>query len=246
MTRRWLPLLTAAVLALQLAGCSAGGSGNRSDSAPSASSSEATMTASPTGVQEVPGSEPAPSGEVSAPEETNSPDPAPSSPAADEALLDAAHEVADALRDRDLPRLLDWISLDTGLRFSPYAHMDDGHDIVWLPHEIPSFKDPATFDWGVYDGSGDPIELTFRDYFEKFVYDEDFADAPSITANKLVSQGNVEFNVKDIYPDASFVEFHFPGADQNDGMDWKSLILVLTPSGQDWKLSAIVHSQWTI
>jgi len=31
--------------------------------------------------------------------------------------------------------------------------------------------------WGEYDGSGDPIKLTFAQYFDKFVYDHDFANA---------------------------------------------------------------------
>lgn len=244
MTRRWLPLLTVAALALQLAGCGAGGADSSNAADPSANT-EATLTSSPTGIQIVPGAESSPSpGGASA---TGSSAPAASAPSAESSLLNAAHEVAGALRDRDLKRLADWVDPVNGVRFSPYAHIDEKNGIVWLPDEIPSFKDTQTFNWGAYDGSGETIQLSFRDYFEKFVYDQDFADAPDITANKLLGMGNTEFNGLNVYPNASFVELHYPGFDSKlDGQDWESLILVFTPSGQDWRLNAIVHSQWTI
>lgn len=245
MMRRLLPLVAAAALALQLAGCGASGSGNDADSAAPAANAEATLTASPAGIQ-VPGPGSSPSSGDPASGGTNPTESTATPPNQEAALLDAAHEVAGALRDRDLKRLAEWIDPVNGVRFSPYAHIDEKSDIVWRPDELPSFKDTRTFVWGTSDGKGDPIQLSFRDYFEKFVYDQDFADAPDINANKLLGTGNVEFNGQDVYPDSSFVEFHFPGFDSKlDGMDWESLILVFTPSGQDWKLRSIVHSQWT-
>lgn len=240
MTRRSLPLLAAAALALQLAGCSANGSG----SADTASNAEATLASSPTGIQTASGAAPSPSAGDT---ETAASAPAASASTRDSALLNAAREVASALQDRDLKRLEEWIDPVRGVRFAPYAHLDEKAETAWLPDRLPSFKDTRTFVWGAYDGSGEKIELSFRDYFEKFVYDQDFADAPDISVNKLLGKGNTAFNVQDVYPGASYVEFHYPGFDgKADGQDWESLILVFTPSGQDWRLCAIVHSQWTI
>jgi len=64
--------------------------------------------------------------------------------------------------------------------------------------------------------------------------------------NELKGTGNSPFNGTEVFPGASCVEFHFPGFDpQHEGMDWESLILVLMPREQDWKLCAIVHASWT-
>ncbi|RIE01964.1 hypothetical protein [Cohnella faecalis] len=116
----------------------------------------------------------------------------------------------------------------------------------FIDAELPSSSFKTTYEWGSADGSGDPIRLTFRDYFEKFVYDQDFADAPNVSAGKLLGTGNTPSNILEVYPKASFVEYHYPGTDKNGGMDWKSLVVVFVPSGSDWKLVSIVHGQWTI
>ncbi|GIO12845.1 hypothetical protein J19TS2_24000 [Cohnella xylanilytica] len=243
MMRRLLPLLAAVLLALQLGGCGAG-AGNDSNAAPSPSSNtEAPLAASPSGSPTAARPEPSASESpsASAPAESVRPE----DPEA--ALLNAAKEVVGALRDRDLKRLASWIDPELGVRFSPYAHMDEKNDLVFKPEKLPTFKDAEALTWGSYDGSGEPIELTFRDYFEKFVYDQDFAEAPDVTANKLLGTGNTPFNGKELYPGSSFVEFHFPGFDDKlEGHDWESLVLVFVPSGDQWRLCAVVHSQWTI
>jgi hypothetical protein len=162
-------------------------------------------------------------------------------------LKQAAKDVVDMLRDRDLEQLAAAIDPEKGLKFAPYSHIDAKDGRVFKPGELPTFKDLGKLTWGSYDGSGSPIELTFRDYFERFVYDQDYAGAPDITVNKLLGTGNTKFNGLDVYPGASFVEFHFPGFDKSkDGMDWESLVLIFRPAGNDWKLCAIVHGQWTI
>ncbi|MCC3375148.1 hypothetical protein [Cohnella sp. REN36] len=235
--RKWLPLLTAVVLALQLAGCGAAGTGSNPSSAnhPTASA-EASQSASPS--TDPKGA--SPDGSPSAP--------APSvEPSKEAQLKQTATEAAEALRDRNLKRLASLVDPERGLRFSPYAHMDDKGDQVFAKDQLPSFKSADKLNWGTMDGSGEKIDLTFREYFEKFVYDQDFASAPTVSVNKLVSRGNSAYNGKDIYPNASFVEFHYPGFDSKlDGMDWESLILTLVPDGSEWRLVAISHSQWTI
>ena len=43
-----------------------------------------------------------------------------------------------------------------------------------------------------------------------------------------------------------FVEYHDPGEDpQYEGMDWRSLRLVMVPDGEDWRLVGVVHAEWT-
>jgi len=235
--RRMYPLLAAVLLAVLLAGCGAesnttGASdvpntlpsaGSSQDIVPTVSEGEATNT----------------SGGAETPKEQLSDK--------ETQLKETAQEVVEYLRERDLNSLVPFIDPELGLRFSPYSHVNKDTDLVFTPDTLPSFKDASKQVWGTADGSGEPIELSFRDYYEKFVYNKDFADAPDVSVNQLLGKGNAEFNVADAYPNASYVEFYFPGSDNDlDGMDWQSLILVFDPVGDDWRLVGIMHGQWTI
>jgi hypothetical protein len=231
------PLLLAAILALLLAGCGAKSNENGATDVPKAlPSAVSSLGIEPTVNME--SEAPESPTETATPEPTNDPD---------ARLKAAANEVVEYLRDRDLSSLIPFIDPELGLRFSPYSHINAETDLVFQPDTLPNFKDTKKLTWGTADGSGEPIELSFRDYYEKFVYNKDFADAPSITANKLIGTGNTPFNGSEVYPNASFVEFHYPGFDEKlDGMDWQSLILVFVPAGENWNLAAVVHGQWTI
>jgi hypothetical protein len=237
--RRMYPLLLAAILALLLAGCGAKSNENGATDVPKAL---------PSAVSSL-GIEPTVNTGSDATESPTETVPTESQNDPDAQLKATAHEVVEYLRDRDLNSLIPFIDPELGLRFSPYPHINTDTDLVFQSDTLPSFKDTKKLKWGTADGSGEPIELSFRDYYERFVYNKDFADAPSITANKLVGTGNSPFNGSDVYPNASYVEFHYPGFDEKlDGMDWQSLILVFVPAqDQDgWNLAAVVHGQWTI
>lgn len=248
--RKMNPLLAAGLLALLLSGCGVSSSGGHSDSAPNTTVPIVTPTPSSSGGSVIPDGDQQGTA-VSSPSASASPSPT-SSPAASQpdsqkSLRQAAQDIMDIVRSRDLDRLAKAIDPEQGLRFSPYAHIDSETAQHFEAAKLPSFKDTDKRIWGAYDGSGEPIELTFREYFEKFVYDQDFASAPNVSVNELVGKGNVEFNALDLYPDASYVEFHYPGFDKkNEGMDWESLIVVVRPVGDGWKLCAIAHAQWTV
>lgn len=160
---------------------------------------------------------------------------------------DAAAAVIEALKESDMERLKAFIHPDKGILFSPFAHIDAEKAVTFSAEELPGENDDATYVWGSYDGSGEPIELTFGDYFKKFVYDKDFANAEQIGYDSLLGQGNTEPNLKDVYPDSYVVDYYFSGFNEEyAGMDWESLILVLEEHQGNWYVCAIVHSQWTI
>jgi len=238
--RRKFPLLSAVLLAVLVAGCGANSNKNGATDAPMTfPSAESSLGIEPTAIT---GNEPSaePSGSETASPSDNEND-------QDVRLKALAIETVGYLRERDLGSLLALIDSEKGLRFSPYPHVNVDTDLVFKPEEFPTFKDTNKLKWGTADGSGEPIELTFRDYYESYVYTKDFAEAPQIGVDKIVGTGNAEFNVPSVYPGASYVEFHFPGFDKElDGMDWQSLVLVFVPAGDNWNLAGIVHGQWTI
>lgn len=248
--RRKNPLLVAAFLALILAGCSEKTGNSGTIDIPNAES-PMTETSSPSWIEPsaTASSESTPTS-ASKPSNTsndNNTSTSEASPDKQAELKDIGQKVVEILRERDLRSLAEWIDPEQGLRFSPYSYINKDSDLIFKADELPTFNDTNKLLWGSEDGSGDPIELTFRDYYDKFVYKYDFADAPNVSVNKIMGLGNAEFNGTEIYPNASYIEFHFPGFDKEfDGMDWQSLVLVFVPYNEEWKLTAIVHGQWTI
>ena len=107
--------------------------------------------------------------------------------------------------------------------------------------------DTTLYHWGRYDGSGDPMDLTFADYFARFVYDQDYAQPEQTSVNLRLGQGNSIDNSAQFYPNATIIEYHFSGFDpQYQGMDWRSLRIVLEQHNGQWFVVGIIHDQWTI
>jgi hypothetical protein len=187
-------------------------------------------TASPT-LYQIPGSTPSPSGPLSS----------------QQLVLDQAFAVISALKDKDMTNLSQYVHPTMGLHFSPYATVKDTDQIFAADEVAGLMADPTVYLWGNFDGSGEPIYLTFADYFARFIYDEAFANAPQIALNHRLGMGNSIDNIIEYYPSSMVVEFYFPGFDpQYAGMDWRSLRLVFMQQGNDWYLVGIVHDQWTI
>ncbi|WP_238802979.1 hypothetical protein [Anoxybacillus sp. LAT_26] len=162
-------------------------------------------------------------------------------------LLSVALDVVEALKNKDMNALASYVHSTAGVRFSSYGHVDIQNDLQFSASQLPSlWSSTQVYQWGVYDGSGDPIQFTFQDYFDRFVYDVDFANPHMIGNNVVVGTGNMINNIQQAYPNGSFVEFHFTGFDpQYSGMDWRSLRLVFEQENGQWKLVGIIHDEWT-
>ncbi len=174
------------------------------------------------------------------------PIPSPSSTPAPTAQ-ETAKAIINALKQQDIEKLSSYIHPEKGLLFSPYGHIEKKTALTFKAGGLPAWDDPKLYKWGSYDGSGEPISLTFRDYFKKFVYDQNFAEAEKVGQNEILGQGNTLVNIGDIYPDSTYFDYYFSGFDpKHSGMDWESLILVLEQHNGAWYVCAIVHSQWTI
>src|SRR5690606_20543458 len=100
--------------------------------------------------------------------------------------------------------------------------------------------------WGMYDGSGEDIVLTFAEFIDRFAYNYDYAAAPQVGWNSVLQTGNTLLNHEDVYPDSLFVEYHVPGSAEYDGMDWGTLRLVFMEHEGTWYVVGIIHDQWTI
>lgn len=163
-----------------------------------------------------------------------------------EIVMARAKEVVQALRDRDMEKLSSLVHPTKGVRFSPYAFVRDS-DLVFMPDQlIGILSDPTKYTWGFYDGSGLPIEMTFQEYYARFVYDQDYANAERTGYDERMGQGSTIDNALTYYSGGHTVEYHFSGFDPAlGGMDWRSLRLVFQEEDAVWYLVGIIHDEWT-
>lgn len=144
--------------------------------------------------------------------------------------------------------LAQYIHPTKGVRLSPYGYINKSEDMIILAdHLIEMSKDPTKKNWGTYDGTGDTIKLSFKEYFDKFVYDVDFLNAEKVSVNRSLAQGNGLNNINEVYSGTKYTESYFSGFDKKyDGMDWRALRLVFEEHAGKYYLVGVIHDQWTI
>ncbi|MFL7811410.1 MAG: SH3 domain-containing protein [Anaerolineae bacterium] len=173
---------------------------------------------------------------------------------ASEPIAMRATAIMQAIATRDLMALSRFVHPQEGVRFSPYPYVMTGSEgegqanLVFSADELPDLADdPTVYHWGTFDGSGAPIEMTFDAYWQRFVYDADFARPQVIGYGEAVGQGNTINNIPQVYPQGFTIEYHFRNFDPAyEGLDWQSLRLVIEPYEGEWVLVGIVHAEWTI
>jgi hypothetical protein len=150
------------------------------------------------------------------------------------------------IKEKDWEGLSALAHPEEGLTFAPYGYVDRATAVHFTPEEVKALgNDESVRVWGTYDGSGEPIQKSFADYYSEFVYSKDFAAAPQTAVDKIV-KSNAEANYFVFGNGAAFAEFHFPGTELAEGMDWESLRLVFSPYEGGLMLSAVVHDQQLI
>lgn len=152
-----------------------------------------------------------------------------------------------ALRDKDMDALSSYVHPEKGVRFTLYSYVDKDEDLVFDREDIKGFmEDQNVYLWGYFDGTGDPVKMTPQEYYNRFIYDRDFADADEVGYNTVLSAGSTLNNQVEVYEDPIIVEYYFPGFDpQYEGMDWESLSLIFEEYEGTWYLAGIVSNRWT-
>lgn len=164
----------------------------------------------------------------------------------DEGIAASAVPIIMAIKNQDMSALETWVHPVKGLRFSPYTFVLDEY-LVFSAADIPDLlSDTTIYHWGTFEGLGEPIELTFGDYYDEFIYDADFFQPQVVGLDEAVGMGSMINNIAQFYPGAVTIEYHFEGFDpQYEGYDWLSLRLVLEEHEGSWYLVGIVHDEWT-
>lgn len=176
------------------------------------------------------------------------PEATPTPPQAAPDARTAADALVTDMQRGDFAAIAQYVSPSRGVTFTPYSFVDPDVDLCFTAEQVAAFgSDSKTYVWGAYDGSGNPMTLTPQEYWNEFVWNADYTQAPDVTVNGIAQGGLAVENVTTAYPGATFVEYHFDGLEeQNEGLDWCALKLVLEQVDGQWQLIGIIHSQWVI
>ena len=163
-------------------------------------------------------------------------------------LEERSNQILLTMQEGEIDKLSEFAHLAKGIRFSPYPHVLPEQDLVFSAAELEKISSDNTKHlWGFTDGRGTPIKLTFTEYYQNYIYDQDYINAPEIGENEIISHGLMLENLEEVYPDAEYVEYYFPGFEEEmGGMDWRSIRLVYEKVGEVWYLVGIIHGEWTI
>lgn len=155
-------------------------------------------------------------------------------------------EVLTLLKTHNYQELVKYFASE-GVIFSPYGFIDTVNSKKLTPEDfLESTNKKWLLTWGNFDGTGEPIKLTLPDYLKKFVYNADYLNAEAVGFDEVMKQGNSINNLKNIYPNHHFIDYHFSGFEQKyNGMDWTSLRLVFEKQNGQYFIVAIIHDQWT-
>ncbi|MTD30644.1 S-layer homology domain-containing protein [Planomicrobium sp. YIM 101495] len=161
-------------------------------------------------------------------------------------LLTMANEILADLKVENFVDVATYVGTENGLTFCPYSGgcFEDG-GVTFAKAELPAFMTDETERlWGYEDGSGFAIKETPAEYYDDYLLDANYT---SKTRFDRTEQPMTQDWIHMLYPEATIVEFYFPGTAQYEGMDWQSLNMVFekTASG-DWILVAIINDRWTI
>jgi len=164
------------------------------------------------------------------------------------ALATLAYSVLEYIRDDDFTALSSVVHPELGVVFSPYTTIDLSTDRQFSVSQIAALgSDNTRYIWGVHNGTGEPIEMTPAEYIEVYIPAETYIEASIVGINQVIRSGNALENIKVVFPDVRFVDFHLPGEESDTQSDntWSSLRLGFEEYDGSLWLIAIVHSQWT-
>lgn len=158
-----------------------------------------------------------------------------------------ADVILGALKNADFRALADQVCSGSRLTYSPYAR-----NLSKLPRISFTRRDVAAFGgsrkkyvWGAYDGSGDPIRLTPREYHTEFVYDVDYkASAAKTHLDRKAFAADADLAaLAKAYPTAEIVTYKYAGTSDASYKDARGLILVFEKRAGNWCLRAIAHDE---
>lgn len=136
-------------------------------------------------------------------------------------------EIIFYLKNWDFENLVEVVYFEIGVCFFFYSEISQ--DQVMFLFEIIEniLMDIIVYIWGIYDGIIRLIEISFKDYFERFVFDRDFSVVDMVIYNSIIGGGVIWDNIIEFYYWDIMVQYYFYEFEEGV-MDWSSFCLVFS------------------
>ena len=155
-------------------------------------------------------------------------------------------EILQLLKMKDYEKFANYIHPEKGLRFSMYGYVQPKKDKIFTKDDFLKYIGTnIKFTWGEKDGTGDLLQMSLKNYLEKWVFLKDFTQS-EVSLNEIKHRGNTINNIKEIYPNSNFTENYLEGTEEYAQMDWNSLRLVFEEYEGKLFLVGVINDQWTI
>ncbi|MGO1060315.1 S-layer homology domain-containing protein [Planococcus sp. FY231025] len=161
-------------------------------------------------------------------------------------LLNTANDILAELKAKDFASIASYVSSQDGLVFCPYSGGCLGNQgLSFTKAQLPGFmQNTQDYEWGFQDGSGFPIVMTPAEYYNAYLMDATYEQKERYGRTE---QPLTQEQIKERFPNATVVEFYYPGTQQNSFMDWQNLNMVFEKDANgNWILVAFVNNRWTI
>jgi len=149
-----------------------------------------------------------------------------------------------AVADSDDAALAALIDPDQGLRL----HRNWWNPLVLLSGDDAAapFSSDTSFDWGIADGSGEPIEGTFAEIALPLLQ-EDLLLATEMGCNEILAGGTAGLvQLPEGYEQVNYYSLYRPAGPDQIEFDWGTWVVGVEPWGDGYRLAFLVHFQWEI
>jgi hypothetical protein len=168
-----------------------------------------------------------------------------------------AVSAAELIRDKAWGALGSMAHPERGVVFSPTSYVDGKNGVRFGMGDFESMAASGLHDdpvrvWGHHGGSGEPMEHTFAEYYDRYIFDKEYTTAPQVGVNRIMKESNDGNNLDDFCDGGGYVDFHMPHEGPNADFEWSSLRLGFSwfDGGDSHErglyLTAIVHGGWTM
>lgn len=155
-------------------------------------------------------------------------------------------KILQLLKMKDYEKFAQYFHPEKGVRFSMYGYIQPKKDKIFSKDDFLKYIGTnIKFTWSEKDGTGDLLQMSLKNYLEKWVFVKDFTQS-EFSLNEIKNRGNTINNIKEIYPNSTFTENYLEGSEEFGQMDWNSLRLVFEEYEGKLFLVAVINDQWTI
>jgi len=161
----------------------------------------------------------------------------------DDAVTALLAEFATAITNRDNGKLAQLINPERGLRVR--LNWWNPEVLIRGTDRANLFTATGSYDWGVADGSGNPIHGSFADVVAPMLVD-DLLPASETGCDKLLSGPTAGLvQLPDGYETVHYISLYRPAADES-GFDWGTWVVGVEWWNGRYTISYLVHFDWEI